>query len=460
MTEDLRQYTAVNRKRFEEELGEFVSIPSVSAGSGNIADMEHATTWTQNQLQEIGFHTELIPTSGFPLVYAESPTIKGLPTCLVYGHYDVQPADPLDEWISPPFVPTWRDGYLFGRGASDDKGQIFSHIKSAEAWMQTAGSLPVNLKFLIEGEEEVGSCGLSAFLENSTGKLACDYLVVSDGSQFAPGVPAITYGLRGVMYFELRLHGPNRDLHSGSFGGCVANPANVLAALLTGIKDPSGRIRLSGFYDDVLPMTEKERHAIAALPFDSKQFLLSLGVENGYGEEGYTLLEQRWARPTFDICGIWGGYQGEGRKTVLPASAGAKISFRLVPQQDPEKIAASLRQYLAQEMPPGIRWELLDLQSAPSVVASQESPVARAATAAIQEVFGCSPVFVREGASVPIVAAFQRKLGAEPLLLGWGQSSDNTHGPNECFSMADYHRAILANGYLWKYIANANSETY
>ncbi len=459
MTTDFRQYAESNRDRFENDLGDFVGIPSVSADSRNAADMDRAAAWIAEQLWQIGFSTAMIPTSGFPLVYAESPPVKGAPVCLVYGHYDVQPADPLDEWTTPPFTPTWCDGHLYGRGVSDDKGQILSHVKSAEAWMQTAGRLPVNLKFLIEGEEEVGSCGLAGFLENNADKLACNYLIVSDGSQFAPGIPAITYGLRGVMYFELRLHGPRRDLHSGSFGGCVANPANVLADLLAGLKDANGRIRLPGFYDDVLPITEQERCGIAALPFDETRFLDDLGMDGGSGEEGYTLLERRWARPTFDVCGLWGGYQGEGRKTVLPASAGAKFSFRLVSRQDPGKITLALRQYLSERMPPGIRWELLDFQSAPSVVASRESPLVHAAAHAITDVFGQSPLFVREGASVPIVAAFQLKLDTEPLLIGWGQSTDNTHSPNERFSMADYHRAIAANGCLWKRIAESNCGT-
>ena len=280
----------------------------------------------------MGLSSEIIPTNGHPLVYAESPEVPGAPTVLVYGHYDVQPADPLELWTSPPFEPTRRDGNLFARGATDDKGQVLTHITSAQAWLEVHGRLPVRLKFLIEGEEEVGSQALEAYIAASASRLACDCVVISDGGKFSRDIPAITYGLRGIAYYEIRVAGPNRDLHSGSFGGSVTNPATTVARILAAMVDRRGKIQIPGFYDDVVPLTERERQQFAALPFDEAEYFAEIGVDGAFGEEGYSALERRWARPTYDVCGLWGGYQGEGAKTVLPAKAGAKFSFRLVPE--------------------------------------------------------------------------------------------------------------------------------
>ena len=341
-------------------------------------------TGSPSHLGRLGLSAELIETAGHPIVYAESPPVPGAPTVLVYGHYDVQPADPLDQWITPPFEPTVRDGNIYARGATDDKGQMLTHVKSAQAWLETAGRLPVQLKFLIEGEEEVGSENLNKLLETAADKLACDVVVISDTSQFGPGQPAITYGLQGIAYFELRLNGPKQDLHSGTFGGAVTNPANALARMLTALVDDQGRIQLPGFYDDVVPLTDRERAQFAALPFDDQEFMARIGVEAVTGEAGYTTLERRWARPTFDINGLWGGYQGEGGKTVLPSAAGAKFSFRLVPNQDPQRVAAALREMLTRICPPGIRMELIEMHGAPGVVVSLDSPYVQAATRAIE----------------------------------------------------------------------------
>ncbi len=444
------QYLDFHAARFEEELCELLRIPSVSADPGHRDDMHRAAEWVANQFRHLRFATEVIPTAGHPLVYAESPAVAGAPTALVYGHYDVQPPDPLEKWTTPPFEPNRRDGNLFARGATDDKGQMFTHLKSAEAWMTVEGRLPLRLKFLIEGEEEVGSESLDRYLSEHADRLACDCVVISDGGQFAAGVPAITYGLRGIAYYELHVTGPNRDLHSGSFGGGVTNPANALAQILAGLIDRHGRVTLPGFYDDVVPLSKRERAETAALPFDEKQYFEQLGVAGATGEQGYTTLKRRWARPTFDVSGLWGGYQGEGAKTVLPAAAGAKFSFRLVPNQDPAKITSALKWRLAELSPPGVEVELIEQHGAPGVLVPLDSPYVEAAAQAIEHAFGRRPVFTREGGSIPIVTTFHQRLGADSLLLGWGQDDDNAHSPNEKFSLADFHRGIKASARLWE----------
>lgn len=451
----LEQQTA----KFEDDLCELLRIASVSADSKFHPEVRRAASWVEQQFASLGLKTELIETVGQPLVYAESPPVPGKPTVLVYGHYDVQPPDPLNEWISPPFEPARRNGNIYARGATDDKGQMLTHVKSVEAWLRTVGKLPLQVKFLIEGEEEVGSKGLNEFLKTpAADRLACDVIVISDTSQFAPGQPAITYGLRGIAYYELRLTGPKQDLHSGTFGGGVTNPVNTLCRMLAALVDDQGRIRIPGFYDDVVPLTERERQAFAALPFDEQAFMKQLGVDGLTGEAGFTTLERRWARPTYDINGIWGGYQGEGGKTVLPAKAGAKFSFRLVPKQDPHKITQALEAYLRSLVPPGIQMELVDMHGADAVAASLDSPYVAAASRAIEKGFGKAPVFIREGGSIPIVTAFANRLNAQPLLLGWGLDDDNTHSPNEKFNLADYHRGIRASACLWQELAEESKE--
>jgi len=342
---------------------------------------------------------------------------------------------------------------VYARGATDDKGQMLTHVKGVEAWLRTRGRLPVQVKFVIEGEEEVGSESLERLLESAPDKLAADVVVISDMSQFGPDQPAITYGLKGIAYFELRLKGPKHDLHSGTFGGAVTNPANALARMLAALVDDQGRVQIPGFYDDVVPLSERERRQLAELPFDERAFMEQLGVDGVTGEAGYSILERRWTRPTYDINGIWGGYQGEGGKTVLPAEAGAKFSFRLVPNQDPARITEGLRTRLAGLCPPGIQMELIAMHGCPGVLVSLDSPYVGAAARAIERAFDRPPVFIREGGSIPIVTAFHEKLGAAPLLIGWGQNDDNPHGPNEKFSLADFHRGIRASAYLWEELA-------
>jgi succinyl-diaminopimelate desuccinylase len=412
--------------------------------------MHRAARWLHGQLQSLGLAAEVVETAGPPLVYAESAPVPGAPTVLVYGHYDVQPADPLEAWLTPPFEPTRRDGNVFARGATDDKGQLLTHVKSVEAWLAARGPLPLQIKFLIEGEEEIGSENLERYLVDHQERLDCDVVVISDTSQFGDGYPAITFGLRGIAYFELRLTGPNQDLHSGVFGGAVVNPVNALTQILSQLIDTSGRIQVPGFYDDVVPLSERERAEFAGLPFDEAALRAQLDVEHLAGEVGYSTLERRWARPTFDIHGIWGGYQGEGGKTVLPCRAGAKFSFRLVPNQDPHRVAAALRPFLTSLCPPGARMELVEMHGAPGVLVALDSPFMTAAATAVERGFGRHPVFIREGGSIPIVTRFKQVLGVDTLLLGWGLEDDHAHGPNEKFSLADFHRGIRASAWLWE----------
>jgi acetylornithine deacetylase/succinyl-diaminopimelate desuccinylase-like protein len=449
----LDSYLDSHRQAFVDDLVDLLRIPSVSADSKHSEDVRQAARWVATRLKDLGLAAEIIDTAGHPLVYAESPPIPGKPIALVYGHYDVQPPDPLGEWISPPFEPTVRNGNLYARGATDDKGQMLTHVKSVEAWIKSGNKLPMQVKFLIEGEEEVGSANLESFVTKNRGRLACDCVVISDCGQFGPGIPAITYGLRGIAYYELRLTGPKQDLHSGTFGGGVTNPAGALVAILAALKGANGRIQVPGFYDDVVPLADAERQEFRDLPFDEADFKKQLGVESVSGEAGYSTIERRWARPTCDINGLTSGYQGEGAKTVLPARASAKFSFRLVPNQDPVKITAALRKFLEARLPPGIRMELVDHHGAPGVLVPLDSPYIHAASAAVESGFGRRPVFIREGGSIPIVTTFARELDAAVLLLGWGQNDDNTHSPNEKFSLEDYQRGIRSSAHLWTELA-------
>ena len=449
---DITDYLAAHQADFENALCEFLRIPSVSADPAFHPHCAKAAAWVAAQFREMGLATELIPTCGQPLVFAQSEKVAGAPTVLVYGHYDVQPPDPLDQWISPPFEPTKRSGNLYARGATDDKGQMYTHLASAKAWLKTRGKLPVNLKYIIEGEEESGSSGINEYIATQAAKekLACDIIVISDTSQFGPGQPAITYGLRGGVWFELRVSGPKQDLHSGTFGGGVTNPLISLSKMLAALIDAKGRIQLPGYYDDVLPLSQREREQFAALPFNEQAFMEQLGVRGLSGEEGYTTLERRWARPTFDIHGLGGGYQGPGPKSIVPATGFAKISFRLVPKQQPEKIAAALEAFLRPLCPPGVTLEIIGNHGAPGVLVPLESPYVSAAERAIELGFGKRPVFIREGGSIPIVSTFAQRLGADTLLLGWGLDDDNTHSPNEKFCLADFHRGIKASAFLWE----------
>lgn len=456
----LDKFIVENRNRYESELIDWLKIPSVSTDPAFKADVKRAAQWLAERFVNLKFKTELIETCGHPLVFAQSPVIEGAPTVLVYGHYDVQPPDPLDEWITPPFQPTIREGKIFARGATDDKGQMITHLFGAEAWIKTTGQLPINLKFLIEGEEECGSGGLYEFLagkydtpERSAEQLIkADIVVVSDNAQYAPGQPAVTYGLRGIAYFEIRLTGPKQDLHSGLYGGSITNPANTLSKMLASLVDDQGRIQLPGFYDDVIELSDNEREQFSSLGFDEQAYFASVGVNGATGEAGFSALERRWARPTCDINGLWSGYQGAGAKTILPARAGAKVSFRLVPNQHPDIVYEALKSHLDSLCPPGITLELINIHGAPGSMVPLDSPYMTAAAQAIEKGFGTSPVFIRSGGSIPVVNAFAEQAGMDTLLLGWGQDDDNLHSPNEKFSLADYHRGIATSAHLWEEI--------
>ncbi len=448
--QSVEQYLHDHAAESLETLKALLRIPSVSAISAHKPDVRRAAQFVQQQLTSAGVVTELVETAGHPIVYGEWLQAEGAPTVLVYGHYDVQPPDPLDKWVTPPFEPDVRDGCVWARGATDDKGQMLTHVLSAAAWLKVTGRLPVNMKFVIEGEEEVGSDNLDKFLSDRREQLRCDVAVISDTSQYAPNLPAITYGLRGIIACEVRLHGPKQDLHSGIFGGAIMNPANGLARLIASLHDASGRVQIPGFYDDVLPLTAAERAGFSTLPFNERDFLAAVGVDAGWGEAGFTSTERRWARPTCDVNGMTAGYQGEGPKTIIPSWAAAKITCRLVPNQDPHKLLKSLHEHLQKQTPAGGRLEFVEFHGCPGFVADANSPFIAAAKTAIQNAFGVAPVMIREGGSIPVVNTLKQELGIDTLLLGWGQNTDNLHSPNEHFSVADFQKGILASACLWQ----------
>ena len=446
--ESVEAYLQQNSERFVSELSDLLRIPSVSGDSAFKGDVRRAAQLVEQQMRQAGMTTELVETPGHPIVVGTLTQAPGAPTVMIYGHYDVQPPDPLQDWITPAFEPTVRDGKIYARGATDDKGQMLTHIKAIEAWTKAVGKLPVNVKVIIEGEEEVGSRNLDDFLEAHREQLACDIVVVSDTSQYAPGIPAITYGLRGIIAAEVVVRGPKQDLHSGIFGGAVTNPVNTLCHLVACLHNDQGRVLIPGFYDEVTPLTLQERKQFAALQFDEKAFLDALGVKTGWGEPDFTSNERRWARPTCDVNGITGGYQGEGPKTIIPSWARAKITCRLVPNQNPEKIVQSLETYLRSQLRPGTTLEFKSDHGNSGLVFDTSSPYMQAASRAIAAAFGREPVFIREGGSIPVVKTFKDILGADTLLLGWGQNTDNLHSPNEHFTLADFHHGIHASARL------------
>ena len=454
MNDQVNLYLEQNADRFVDELKEFLRIPTVSADPACKPHMTRGAEFVYRQFSNLGFQAEIVPTAGHPIVYAEWLKSPGAPTVMVYGHYDVQPADPLDLWTTPPFEPTLRNGCLYARGATDDKGQVFTHIKSAESWLRTLGKLPVNLKYVIEGEEEVGSRNLEDFLNARKDRLQCDVAVVSDTSQYGPGQPAITYGLRGILAVEVTVTGPKKDLHSGVFGGSVANPASGLAKLIASLHDERGRVRIPGFYDDVTPLTETERQQFRDLGFDEAAFKAELGIAEVAGEEGFSTQERRWARPTCEVNGMFGGYTGAGPKTIVPSKATVKLTCRLVPSQDPVALTDALHKYLKSQCPPSLTFEFTSYHGCPAFVFDPNSPYIEAAAEAIREAWGVDRVrLIREGGSIPVVQTFKDVLGLDTLLLGWGQNTDNLHSPDEHFSVADFHRGIKASAILWQKLA-------
>jgi acetylornithine deacetylase/succinyl-diaminopimelate desuccinylase-like protein len=447
-------YLEQNQSRFVNELCEYVRFASVSAQSQHRRDLQACAGWLVSHCRRIGLETQLCPTAGHPIVLARTrrPKAKGRPRphFVVYGHYDVQPPEPLELWKSPPFEPRLAQGALYGRGASDNKGQNLAHLKAVEAYLKTGTELPCDITFVIEGEEEVGSSSLASFLKKHRGELACDAIVISDTGMPTPKHPALTYALRGIAGFQVTLHGPSRDLHSGIFGGSVDNPAMALCQLLGKLRDQNGRVTIPGFYDGVQPSSAFERKQFARLPFNAREYQKFLGVPKLFGERGFTPLEQRAARPTFEINGLTSGYQGEGSKTIVPSWARAKITVRLVPNQNPARVIKRVRQHLQKLCPPTVRLEIKSGHGAEPYLVSPTGPQAQAALRALKSAFGCEPVLVREGGSIPIVNDFKKILRADALLLGLALPDDNAHSPNEKFDLTCFEKGQLMSAYLWQ----------
>jgi acetylornithine deacetylase/succinyl-diaminopimelate desuccinylase-like protein len=445
---ELHTYLETHRERFLSELLDLLRIPSISADPKYATDVRRMAEATAEHLRQAGAEAvEVISTDGHPIVYGEKRVSPAAPTVLVYGHYDVQPPDPLDLWDSPPFEPVVRQtdlhpqGAIFARGACDDKGQFFMHVKAFEAMLRT-NSLPCNVKFMIEGEEEVGSKHLEAFCKQNRDKLACDVVLISDTSIIDNETPSLTVGLRGLAYMEVEVIGPNRDLHSGVYGGAVANPINVLCQMIASLHDKKGRITVKGFYEDVEEVSRKERKRLNAAPYDEKAYMKDLGVRALWGEKGYTTIERTGIRPSLDVNGIWGGYTGEGAKTVLPSRAYAKISMRLVPHQKPEKIERLFQEHFEKIAPPYVQVNVKALHGGHPVVVPTDSVEYRAAEKAMELAFGKKPLPQRGGGSIPIVAMFQQVLKANSILMGFGLDADNIHSPNEHYGLFNFYKGI------------------
>jgi acetylornithine deacetylase/succinyl-diaminopimelate desuccinylase-like protein/molybdopterin-guanine dinucleotide biosynthesis protein A len=455
---DLARYVEENAERYVSELVRFLQIPSISSSSQHAPEVARAAAFLEEELRRLGMDARTFPTEGHPVVYGEWMGAGAeRPTVLVYGHYDVQPVDPLDLWWSPPFEPEVREGALYARGAVDDKGQVWLHLKAFEAWRQ-AGGPPVNVKMIFEGEEEIGSVNLGAFLERERDRLGADVVVVSDSPMFAKGVPSICYGLRGLAYMQVDVEGPAVDLHSGSFGGAVLNPANALSRIVAGLQDPSGKVLVRGFYDNVRRLTPRERASTRRLPFSRKAWLASAGDPPApWGEAGFHLLERIWARPTLDVTGIWGGSQGEGAKTIIPSRASAKISMRLVPDQTPEEIARKFTAHVRRIAPKEVKVRVTSLHGGPAFLSEVDDPAFRATERALARAFGKKPVLTREGGSIPFTATIQAALRCPVVLMGFGLPDENSHAPNERLDLENYQKGILAAVYLYEELAAAGA---
>ena len=444
-----------NQTRYLDELKTFLSIPSVSTNPQNKSDMERCARWLSDHMKNIGLdHIQIFPTEGHPIVYGDWLHAPGKPTVLIYGHYDVQPPEPIELWTSPPFEATIRDGNLYARGASDDKGQVFVHLKAIEAYLKNAGKLPINIKFIIEGEEEIGSDHLEPFIKNHKELLKTDLVLISDTSMFAKGVPSVCYSLRGLSYMQLDLVGPSKDLHSGSYGGSVHNPIQALTEIVAQLHDKNGRITIPGLYNDVRKLTKEERSAFKKLPWSDKKFAKDLDVKVLYGEKGYTTLERLWARPTLECNGIWGGFTGEGAKTVLPSKASAKISMRLVPDQDPDKIAKLFEKHIKKITPKSVHITVKNLHGGHPAIIPIDSPGVRAAVVALEKGFGKKPLYQREGGSIPIVVQFKQLLGADTVLLGFGLPDENAHAPNEFIFLDNFFGGIRTVAHFYNEFPN------
>lgn len=429
-----------------DQLLDFLRFPSVSTDPERTPDVAECAEWLANHLRRIGLPTVTVfQTDGHPIVYAEHLEAgPNAPTVLMYGHYDVQPVDPLHLWTNDPFEPTIRDGKVFARGATDDKGQVWIHVAAVEAMLSSGEPLPINLKLLIEGEEEIGSPNLSPFVRNHADMLACDAVVVSDTAMFAPGQPSLVYGLRGLAYVEIHVDGPRRDLHSGSYGGPVANPLNALCAIIASMKDEQGRVTIDGFYDDVPAISDQERAALNALDYTSERLLDDIGQPDAGGEPGYSIVERLWTRPTLDVNGIIGGFTGEGAKTVLPAKAMAKVSMRLVPNQQHHRIVELVTRHVERVTPAGVHSRVVDLHGADPVLVPLDAPALAAADWALRETFGTPCLYQREGGSIPVVELFSSALGVPTVLMGFGLNTENAHSPDEHFSLDHFRKGLDA----------------
>jgi acetylornithine deacetylase/succinyl-diaminopimelate desuccinylase-like protein len=456
--EQLTPYLNANKERFLNELLDLLRIPSVSADLKFSADVLRTAEEVKKRLLEAGVDkAEICQTPGFPVVYGEKIIDANLPTVLVYGHYDVQPADPYELWNSPPFEPVVMDGNIYARGACDDKGQMYMHVKAFEMMVKN-NVLPCNVKFMIEGEEEIGSANLEGFAQENAEKLKADVILISDTSMIADDVPSITTGLRGLSYLEVEVTGPNRDLHSGVYGGAVANPINALCAMIASMQDADKRITIPGFYDDVAEVSGAEREAMGKAPFSIDDYKKHLDIDEVMGEKGYTTLERVSIRPTFDVNGIWGGYTGQGAKTVLPSKAYAKISMRLVPNQSSEKIMKLFEDYFVSIAPASVRVKVSPHHGGEAAVTPTDSLAYKAAEKAMEKTFGKTPIPLRTGGSIPIVTMFERVLGLKTVLLGFGLDSDAIHSPNEKFGLFNYYKGIETIPYFYQYFAEMSKK--
>lgn len=438
----VNEYFTQNKERHLNELFEFLSIPSISSLSEHKKDMHEAAAWLKNHLEHLNIEATIDETKGHPIVYGEWLKAEGKPTVLFYGHYDVQPVDPLNLWDSEPFKPEIRDNKLYARGASDDKGQVFMHLKTIEALFATYGTLPVNVKFIYEGEEEIGSPHLPQYVEENKDKLASDFILISDTGLYGPGKPAICYGLRGLAGVQIDVRGPKGDLHSGLYGGGVQNAIHALVELLASFRDEHGTIQVEGFYDDVIPLSEEERKAYAALQFDEEALKKEIGVDELFGEKGYSYLERIWARPTLEINGISGGFSGEGIKTVLPAEASAKITCRLVPNQDLDQIVKLLRKHIEANTPKGVTVTISEFDKGAPYITPFDHPLIQLASASYERVYKVPTAFTRGGGSIPIVATFDQILEVPIVLMGFGLDTENFHAPNEHFHLENFDKGL------------------
>ncbi len=449
--EKVQQFITENKQRFLDELFELLRIPSISADPEYAPEMIKTAEFIKNKLIAAGAdNVEVCPTSGYPIVYGEKIIDAALPTVLVYGHYDVQPAVPLELWITPPFEPTIRNERIYARGACDDKGQMYMHVKAFEAMIKN-NTLPCNVKFMIEGEEEVGSNNLGDFCIANKEKLSCDVVLISDTSMIANDTPSIDVGLRGLSYLQVEVTGPNIDLHSGVYGGAVANPINVLCKMIASLHDENNHITIPGFYDNVLDLSAEDRAALNAAPFDLEAYKKELDIEDVYGEKGYTTLERTGTRPTLDVNGIWGGYTGEGAKTVLPSKAYAKISMRLVPNQTTDEITAMFQKHFEAIAPKGVKVKVEPHHGGNPVVVPSDSVEFEAASKAMEHTFGKKPIPTRGGGSIPIVALFEKELGVKSVLFGFGLDIDALHSPNESYGIFNYYKGIETIPYFYQY---------